>query len=68
MPSFKKNIVVEIARGVKAYLRLDVGVTRRRLEQLRWERLGGSGAGREASGINPQNIVWIFGSGRSGST
>ena len=68
MPSFKKNIVVEIARGVKAYLRLDVGVTRRRLEQLRWERLGGSGASREASGINPQNIVWIFGSGRSGST
>ena len=68
MPSFKKNVVVEIARGVKAYLKLDVGVTRRRLEELRWERLGGSGAGREASGINPENIVWIFGSGRSGST
>jgi hypothetical protein len=68
VPQFKKNIVVEVARGVKAYLKLDVGITRRRLEELRWERLGGSDAGREAGGIDPQNIVWIFGSGRSGST
>ncbi len=34
-------------------------------EVVRWRaRLGG----REAGGINPENIVWIFGSGRSGST
>ena len=30
-------------------------------------RLGGRDA-REAGGLNPENIVWIFGSGRSGST
>ena len=30
-------------------------------------RLGGRAA-REAGGVNPENIVWIFGSGRSGST
>src|SRR5215204_6379515 len=68
MPAFKKNIVVEVARGVKAYLKLDAGVTRRRLEELRREGPAGSGAGRKAGGINPENIVWIFGSGRSGST
>jgi hypothetical protein len=67
VPAFKKNIVVEVARGVKAYLKFDVGVTRRRLEELRG-RAAGSGTETGAGGINPKNIVWIFGSGRSGST
>ena len=68
MPAFKKNIVVEVAKGVRAYLKLDAGVTRRGVEELR-TRPAGSGAGAEAdSGVRPENIVWIFGSGRSGST
>ena len=62
MPAFKRDIVVEIARGVRAYLRLETGITRRGREELR-SRPAGSGAG-----INTKNIVWIFGSGRSGST
>ncbi len=39
----------------------------RELAELR-AQLVRSGAGTEAGGINPENIVWIFGSGRSGST
>ena len=68
MPAIRKNIVVEVARGVRAYLKLDAGVTRRGLAEL---RLGPTGSGSEAeadSGVRPENIVWIFGSGRSGST
>ena len=67
MPSFEKNIVVELARGVRAYLNLEAGVTRRSRAELRWRHVR-SNVGAEASGINPENIVWIFGSGRSGST
>jgi hypothetical protein len=67
MPAFKKDIVVEVARGVRAYLKFDVGVTRRRLEVLRG-RPAGSPTETGAGGINPENIVWIFGSGRSGNT
>jgi len=68
MPAFKKNIVVEVAKGVRAYLKLDAGVTRRGVEELRG-RPAGSGTDAEAgSGVRPENIVWIFGSGRSGST
>ncbi len=48
-------------------MKFDVGVTRRRLEEL-WERPASSGTETEAGSINPKNIVWIFGSGRSGST
>ena len=31
-------------------------------------RLAGKAGGRGAGGVNPENIVWIFGTGRSGST
>src|SRR4028118_1328071 len=67
MPAFKKDIVVEVARGVRAYLKFDVGLTRQRLEELRG-RPAGSGTETGTGAIDPGNIVWIFGSGRSGST
>ncbi len=67
MPAFKKNFIVKVARGVRAYVKFDVGVTRRRPEELQG-RPAGSGTETETGSINPKNIVWIFGSGRSGST
>ncbi len=67
MPAFEKNIAVEVARGVRAYLNLEAGLTRRPLAELRW-RPTRRGAGTQAYDLNPENIVWIFGSGRSGST
>ncbi len=39
----------------------------RELAELR-ERLITSGTGTGVGGVNPENVVWIFGSGRSGST
>jgi hypothetical protein len=66
VPEFKRNIVVEVARGVRAYLDLRAGVTRRTLYGEFPSRP--ASAGTQAGGLNPENIVWIFGSGRSGST
>ena len=93
MPLFKQHVVVEIARGVKAFLNLEAGVTRgaapgppqadqsRELEQAHQElankereltelraRLVRSGTGTGDGGVRPENMVWIFGDGRSGST
>src|SRR5829696_6291021 len=68
MPEFKRNIVVKVARGVKAYLELRAGVTRRDLYGEFAPEPNTSFAGTKVGGIDPKNIVWIFGSGRSGST
>ena len=83
MPAFKQRIF-ETARDARAFLGRHKGRivnNKRELEQAHQQlaskdrelaqlraQLIRSGAGREAGGINPQNIVWIFGSGRSGST
>src|SRR5215204_7406072 len=97
VPAFNKNVGVEVARGIRAYL-LKIGVARagdaagarqaqrlkgqkewiagqnRKLDQARRllaklrASLAGSGVSTEASGIRPENIVWIFGAGRTGST
>jgi len=97
VPAFNKNVDVEVARGIRAYL-LKIGVARagdaagarqaqrlkgqkewiagqnRKLDQARRllaklrASLAGSGVSTEASGIRPENIVWIFGAGRTGST
>src|SRR5215217_7704455 len=84
MPAFGQSPIIDIARRAKAFLnnrhertadqnseleqaRQQLASKDRELAQLR-ARLVRSGAATEASGINPENIVWIFGSGRSGST
>jgi hypothetical protein len=84
MPAFGQSPIIDIARRAKAFLNNRPERTddhNRELEQARQQlaskdrelarlraQLVRSGAGREAGGINPENIVWIFGSGRSGST
>ena len=84
MPAFGQSPIMDVARRAKAFLnnrhgrmadqnreleqaRQQLASKDRELAQLRAQLIR-SGAGREASGINPQNIVWIFGSGRSGNT
>ena len=83
MPAFKEKIV-ETAQGLRTFLirhKGRIADQNRELEQARQQlaskdrelaelraQLLRSGAGREASGINPEKIVWIFGSGRSGNT
>ena len=95
MPVFKQHLMLDIARGVRAFLNLEAGITRsgatpgpqqareqkerlgnqnQELEQARRElavlraRLSRNGTKTGVGGANPDNIVWIFGSGRSGST
>jgi sulfotransferase family protein len=77
MPSIKKSIAIKVARGLNAYLKLEAGLTRRGLEELRDSpppvasaaaARNGGGRANGAHRIKPERIVWIFGSGRSGST
>ena len=108
MPAYRNHTVLEIARGVRAFFTLAVGVTRgevpdpdalqsrlqaqtqklaraqrhiekqnRRIQRLRRSTLGNDGqtvlpggadSGSGSGNINPENMVWILGSPRTGST
>jgi hypothetical protein len=84
VPVFRQRSIVDIAQGVRAFVDRHKGridERDRELEQARQllaskdqelaklrAQLVRSGAGTEASGIKPENMVWIFGSGRSGNT
>jgi Sulfotransferase domain len=72
MPLLKQHISIA-ARGIMAFLNLEAGVTRAVPEPQRPGETRGAGDNqrdRRPSGgrLKPENIVWIFGSGRSGST
>jgi hypothetical protein len=73
VPAFKNRSVFGIARGIRIFLYVEAGITR--------DGTPGSGyrpsekaasaprqTGAQARRINPRNIVWIFGAGRTGST
>lgn len=104
MPIFKNQVVLDIAKNLKAFLKLEAGVVRgpvpretatppnspatpkpgqvpprfkKELEELRERlevrerenaRLRTELERGEAGGVKPENVVWLFGSGRSGST
>jgi hypothetical protein len=105
VPVFENRSVLEIARGIKAFLNVEVGVIRNPTQEpgsspdapkalgasgrtssqvRRFERAGqrmvkkgralGIRArrwlqvGAEGGSIRPENIVWIYGAGRTGST
>jgi len=96
LPAYRHRTVLEIGRGLRAFLNLYAGLVRgevpdperqsRQLAQARNQikrlrkqmsnkdaqlvRAQGSLAGSdtEADGINAENVVWIFGSPRTGST
>jgi hypothetical protein len=95
MPVFNSSTVIELARGIRAFLNLEAGLTRgkipardqdaagqpashaaelarvrMRLEEKEREIAGLRQrlAAPRAGGVDPENIVWIFCSNRSGST
>ncbi len=97
MPVFNSRTVIELARGIRAFLNLEAGLTRggipardpdesgqpashagelarvrMRLEEKEREIAGLkqrlAAPAPRADGINPENVVWIFCSNRSGST
>src|SRR5215204_1740334 len=94
MPVFNSRTVIELARGIRAFLNLEAGLTRGEILQgdpdvsgqsatelararMRLEENEREIAGLKqrlaapaprAGGVNPENVVWIFCSNRSGST
>ncbi|MGI8860224.1 MAG: hypothetical protein ACR2HO_08750, partial [Rubrobacteraceae bacterium] len=100
MPVLKNRVAFEVARGIKAFLNVELGLIRgetpgaesgltdakadtrekdtrvRQLGQI-GRRLAGrartvaepaAGDGAQDNRVRPENMIWIFGSGRSGST
>jgi hypothetical protein len=94
MPVFNSRTVIELARGIRAFLNLEAGLTRgeippgdpdvsgqpaselarlrMRLEEKEREIAGLkqrlAAPAPRAGGVDPENVVWIFCSNRSGST
>jgi hypothetical protein len=94
MPVFNSRTVIELARGIRAFLNLEAGLTRgeiparapgveeppaselarvrTRLEEKEREIAGLeqrlAARSSRAGGVDPENVVWIFCSNRSGST
>jgi Sulfotransferase domain len=97
MPVFNSRTVIELARGMRAFLNLEAGFTRGAIParasgveeqqashagelaraRMRLEEKDREIAGLKrrlrapapsAGGVNPENVVWIFCSNRSGST
>jgi Sulfotransferase family len=64
VPVFRYRTVFDVVRGVRAFLNLEAGVGRGSAP----EPTGANADGRSGSGIAPENMIWIFGTGRTGST
>jgi len=64
VPVFRYPTVSGVARRVRAVLGLEAGVTRAALP----DPTGTSAEGPSVGGIAPENMIWIFGTGRTGST
>jgi Sulfotransferase family len=62
VPVIRYPTVSGVARRVRAFFGLEAGVTRGALPEQT------SADGHSAGGIAPENMIWIFGTGRTGST
>jgi Sulfotransferase family len=60
VPVFRHPKLSGVTRRIRAFLGLETSVTR----GASVERTGG----RSAGGVAPENMIWIFGTGRTGST
>jgi hypothetical protein len=71
MPALRNRMVFELARGVKAFLGFEAGITRGEISAspvVSAEVKAEKPKNGRKSGLDPANTVWIFGTGRSGST
>jgi sulfotransferase family protein len=72
VPAFEKHWIVAV-RGAKAFLNLKAGVTRAGVASEPFRagqnpELERSKEGTGVGNLSPENMVWIFGTGRSGNT
>jgi hypothetical protein len=63
VPVFRYRTVFDVLRGAKAFLNLEAGVTGGDVPGP--TRIDGDG---RSAGVVPENMIWIFGTGRTGST
>ncbi|MBA3426184.1 MAG: sulfotransferase [Rubrobacter sp.] len=91
MPVYRQNILLEVARGIKAFLNFEAGLTRgptpgegggiqsleeahKRLEDRNRQiaelekKVRESRSDAPAGDLKPENVVWMFGTARVGST
>ena len=67
MPAFRGQRVVSLVRGARVFLNLEAGITRGAVPAPHWSR--GVISGQRAPGeLKPEHLIWIFGTGRTGST
>ncbi|MGF1472188.1 MAG: sulfotransferase domain-containing protein [Rubrobacteraceae bacterium] len=69
MPFFKHFTSIDLMRDLRAFLKLEAGVVRGEIP--RTSQPDADKRARDGSapgGVKPENIVWIFASGRSGTT
>ncbi len=64
MPDFRYRRVFEVVRRVRVVLGLEAGVTRGTVRESGRANAQGGPVG----GVAPENMIWIFGTGRTGST
>jgi len=64
VPVFRYRKVFDVARGVRTFLNLEAGVTRGAVPDQSTTTVDG----RSGGGVAPENMIWIFGTGRTGST
>ena len=62
MPGFRFRKVFDAARDVRVVLGLEAGVSRGALPEP------ANADGQPPGGVAPENMIWIFGTGRTGST
>lgn len=74
MPVLKQAFSV-VAHGVKVFLNLEIGVVRdgatpRRADTPKraQSRAASEADGDGGAGVRPENVIWLFGTGRSGNT
>lgn len=71
MPLFKHLSSFELPRNLKAFIRLEAGVVRGRVPEANGKAAGASGfgaGGHRVGSVRPEDITWIFGTARTGST
>jgi Sulfotransferase family len=62
MPGFRFRKVFDVVRDVRVVLGLEAGVSRGALPEP------ANADGQPTGGVAPENMIWIFGTGRTGST
>ena len=69
MPVFKNQLALDLIRGVRVFLNLEAGIVRGNAPKPQPRQHPKPPVPeKQKSGVRPENMVWIFGTARTGST